>query len=226
MSAFEINTSIWSEIYNSGKNNLSYPNENLVRYIYRLYSGKDVAKMKLLDYGFGSGNNLKHLFDFGFDVYGVEVSDSAKQIALAKLGSGIDSKKLFLMKEEAVLPFQKEYFDLIIAWQVLYYNSFESLVRVLRTIKGLLKPGGVFISTMPRMQDISVTNSISLNNYEYKMNVNMGNQSGSIILALPTEKDIHTVYNEFMNRKIGYFETKIDDIVASHWVIYGEKNNE
>jgi SAM-dependent methyltransferase len=226
MRAFEKNKTIWSEIYNSGRNNLSYPNENLVRYIYHLFSGKDVTKMKLLDYGFGSGNNLKYLFDFGFDIYGVEVSESAKQIALAKLGGGFDSNRLFLMNIETILPFQRGYFDVVIAWQVLYYNSFESLVRVLKTINGLLKPGGVFISTMPRMQDISVTNSLPLNNYEREMNGNMGNQSGSIVLALPTEEDIHRVFNEFVKRKIGYFETKINDIVASHWVIYGEKNND
>lgn len=82
MSSFETNKHIWSHIYKAGKNNLNYPSENLVRYLYFLYNGKPENGIKVLDYGFGSGNNLIHLLRLGMDVSGVEVSKDAKKITL------------------------------------------------------------------------------------------------------------------------------------------------
>ncbi len=225
MSSFNTNRGIWSDIYRSRMNNLSYPNENLVRYFHYLFGGTNLSKLKLLDYGFGSGNNLKHLYRMGFDVYGVEISEHAKQMTLEKLGDGFDAEKLFLMIDEAALPYENETFDIVVAWQVLYYNSFESFKKVLNVIRGLLKPAGRFIGTMARMEDVAVVNSTPVEGYERILNPDMGKQAGSIILALPTEEDIRRIFdNLFENVQIGYFESSINNLTASHWIIYGEKS--
>lgn len=226
MKSFETNKTIWSDIYKSGKNNLNYPNENLVRYLYYVYPDKNFTNLKVLDYGFGSGNNLRHLDALNFDVYGLEVSENAKELTLEKLRDDFDSNKLFIMHQETVMPYEKESFDLIIAWQVLYYNSTESLEKVLNSIKRLLKPGGKFIATMARKEDVSFINSTPINKYERIMNETTGNQSGSMIIGIPGgEEDIHELFGIFSNIQIGYFETKLNNTIGSHWVIYGEKKH-
>lgn len=222
MKSFEKNKIIWSDIYKSGGNNLSYPNENLVRYIYYLYPNKNFSDLKVLDYGFGSGNNLKHLDVLNFDVYGVEVSEYAKELTLKKLRDNFESERLFIMTEETILPYEKESFDLIVAWQVLYYNSMESFEKVLLSIKSVLKPGGKFIGTMARMADVSIVNSSPVSKYERVINQTNGNQAGSIIIGIPSEEDIKQLFGMFSNIQIGYFETKLNNTVGSHWIIYGE----
>jgi SAM-dependent methyltransferase len=224
MESFKTNQAIWADIYKAGKNNLSYPNENLVRYLYYLYPDKNFSDLKVLDYGFGSGNNLKHLDNLGCDVYGVEISEHAKKLTLQKLRSDFNADKLFIMNQEAVIPYSSNYFDLIISWQVLCYNTVETLTEVLNTLKSKLKPGGKFIGTMLKMEDISIVNSVpSLSNkYERTSNETMGNQEGSKTLGIPGEKDIYLLFNMFSNIQIGYFETKLMNTVGAHWVIYGE----
>lgn len=219
--SFESNKTVWSDIYKAGQNNLSYPNENLVRYLYYLFPEKKFSELKVLDYGFGSGNNLRHLDILNFDVYGVEISEHAKDLTLAKLRSDFDADKLFIMEKEGVLPYEKESFDIVISWQVLYYNSIESLDIILNTIKNLVKPGGKFIGTMARMQDIAFSNSIQTSEFEWE--IIKGNQTGSKIIGIPTEEDVKKIFGMFNNVEVGYFETKLTDIVGSHWVIYGEK---
>lgn len=223
MESFESNKTVWSNIYKAGLNNLNYPNENLVRFLYYLYPDKNFSDLKVLDYGFGSGNNLRHLDLLNCDVYGVEISEHAKKLTVEKLRQDFDTSKLFIMNDETELPYEKESFDMVISWQVLYYNSLESLEKVLKIIKGLLKPGGKFIGTMARMEDIAFLNSVQQNEYEWK--TVKGNQTGSAILGMPTEEDIKKIFGIFTNIEVGYFETKLMDIVGSHWVIYGEKND-
>lgn len=221
MKSFESNKTVWSNIYKAGLNNLSYPNENLVRYLYYLYPDKNFSSLKVLDYGFGSGNNLRHLDLLNCDVYGVEISEHAKNLTIEKLRQDFDTSKLFIMNDETELPYEKESFDVVISWQVLYYNSLENLEKVLKIIKSLLKPGGKFIGTMARMEDIAFSNSIQQNEYEWT--IVKGNQTGGVILGMPTEDDIKKIFGMFTNIEVGYFETKLLDIVGSHWVIYGEK---
>ena len=223
MSSFETNKNIWSDIYKSGKNNLNYPNENLVRYLHYLYAGQNIAELKVLDFGFGSGNNLLHLQKLGAEISGVEISEHAKQITLSKLGQEFNPEKLYLMDKEGIIPFSPGTFDLIVAWQVIYYNSYNSLQKVLSSLKKMLKPGGRFLGTMIRNEDYGVANSDATSGYERVMNATMGNQSGSIIQVLPTEDDIKKTFGIFSNIQIGYFETKINNIVSSHWIISGEK---
>ena len=223
MGSFETNKNIWCDIYKSGESNLSYPNENLVRYLHYLFSRQDLSKLKVLDYGFGSGNNLLHLYKMGIDVSGVEISEQAKNISLTKLGQGFNQEKLFLMNKEGIIPFTLGSFDLVIAWQVLYYNSYESLVNVLSMINRLLKPGGKFVGTMIRKEDYAVANSDTTSGYERVMNAAMGNQCGSIIQVLPAEDDIRKTFCVFDNIQIGYMTTKMNNVVSSHWIISGDK---
>ncbi len=224
--SFEINKNIWTNIYKARQNNLAYPNENLVRYLFYLYPDKNFSELKVLDYGFGSGSNLRHLDALGCDVYGVEICEYAKQLTLEKLRDGFDADKLFIMDQEVNLPYEKKKFDLVIAWQVLYYNSIESLAKVLYSIKSILKPEGKFIGTMARKEDISITNSKPRNKYERVSNEVLGNQAGSRLIAVSSEDDIKKLFNMFSALQIGYFESNLNNIVCSHWIIYGENENE
>ena len=119
MKSFESNKTVWSDIYKAGQNNLSYPNENLVRYLYYLYPDKNFTELKVLDYGFGSGNNLRHLDFLNCNVYGTEISEHAKEITLAKLRSDFDQEKLYIMKDEAIIPFKND----IKAYQAIRKNK-------------------------------------------------------------------------------------------------------
>lgn len=213
------NIEIWDKIYASGSSNLSYPNENLVRLIKGLY-GKEVHGKKALDFGFGSGNNLKFLFEFGFDVYGFEVSSNAKSIAISKMPSEYNSENL-IINDFFNLDIS---FDLIIAWQVLFYNTFNSIVKISKDLYDRLLPGGKFIFTVATSNDISFTSSYPISDsYERKINNDIPNQNDATIVVFPSEQDILSTFTFIGDIEIGYFETMLLGIVTSHWIICGKK---
>lgn len=223
MDPFTQNTSVWSNIYESGKSNLSFPNDNLVRLTNRLFAKQNIQGKKLLDYGFGSGNNLKFFYDLGFDVYGLEISPAAKSMALAKLGSSFFAEHLVVAEARKLLPFADAEFDVVVSWQVLYYNSLESLKQVLGELERVLKPGGTAIFTMCRADDISAAHSKPVGNGERIIDERTPTQTGAHIVVLENEHDLRQVFGMFHDLEVGYFVSNMLGVNSAHWIIYGTK---
>lgn len=226
------NSIIWDTIYKNGLSNLTYPNEVFVRIINRIDNPlKNKKDIKVLDFGFGSGNNLIHLANLGYDVYGIEVSEHAKSMTLGKDSSAnggggvLDSSKLFVIEgneqlEQVVLGNQ---FDIIVAWQVIYYNSYADFQAVLKMFYKLLKTDGMIICTMIRKNDFAVKTSIPLSRNEFLISDYIGNQENSQITLLETESEIIREFSDFEIFEIGYFENLVNKNLSSHWTIYGRK---
>lgn len=218
----KVNKEIWKKIYASGSFGVSYPNETLIRYVF--HSFKKNNGLKLLDYGFGAGNNLKFLIDFGFDAYGAETVDDAKKIAERKLNPNFDARRLKITAEDKPIPFGDNFFDVVIAWGVLYYNNEENFINALSELKRILKVGGKFIATLCRPNDAAVVNSERISACERRINKPVSGQQGATIIVLEDEKKIKSRFNQFNNLRIGYDESRLpDEAVSSHWLICGEK---
>lgn len=226
MDSFTTNKKIWSDIYKTGKSDLSYPSESLVIYMHHLFRNQATNNVKLLDFGFGSGNNLVHFLKKGFDVYGVEINEYAKKMALNKVansGLQIEEQRLHLIKENGILPYSSDFFNIVVPWLVLHYNTLDELKRVLASLHRVLQPNGKILTTLIAPSDVGVTNSIPISQHERQMTDSIGNQTNSIITVFEKQEDILEVFNLFRNLEIGYFKTKIKGVVSAHWIISGEK---
>lgn len=98
---------------------------------------------KLLDLGCGSGNYLYSLAELEWDVFGVEIDESAAQHARDQLGLQVFTGTL----EEAKFP--ATFFDVVTMRQVLEHlpDPASSLAEVYR----ILKPGGEVMVEVPNM---------------------------------------------------------------------------
>jgi len=96
---------------------------------------------RILEIGCGTGHNLAMLSAFG-EVSATELDDQARKIASARLGRPV---------AKAALPdfgnFQKGHYDLIALLDVLEHVMDDE--RSLMAIRGLLKPGGALVLTVP-----------------------------------------------------------------------------
>ncbi len=223
MDPFTTNSAIWSKIYESGKSNLSFPNENLVRLCKYLFGEKDMRGKKLLDYGFGSGNNLTLFCDIGFDVYGLEVSQAAKDMSLKKLGPSFPADQLIVTQDRGSLPYTDNMFDVVVSWQVLYYNSLESLHDVLSELHRVIKPGGTGIFTMCRIENTTAIKSHAVGPSERVIDESVPTQAGAHIIVSETEEDLRQLFKQFKNLETGFFISSLCGATSAHWVIYGSK---
>ncbi len=143
--------SIWEEIHSSrewGK----YPNEELVRFIGRTFSHvpKDErGNVKVLEIGFGQGANVWFLIREGFDVYGIDISKSARE----KMKSYLEENKLlpdnfesrFRIEDMKIFKFE-ERFGVIIDCASVLCVSYKEHFDVFKNIFDHLSNGGYFWS--------------------------------------------------------------------------------
>lgn len=97
---------------------------------------------KILEIGVGGeGGALLQLKDNN-DVHGLDVSDSAINNC-RRFGINVTKANL----DNDSIPFQPEYFDVVFAFEVL--EHFANPQHAIEEIRRVLKPGGIFISSIP-----------------------------------------------------------------------------
>ncbi|MGF1500151.1 MAG: class I SAM-dependent methyltransferase [Elainellaceae cyanobacterium] len=119
---------------------LQYPSEYVVRFLSSLKTAGDRPKSGL-DIGFGSGQHLQLLMDYGYRASGIELVPEA----------GDRARSLFadhpLLGEIVIgdfrsTPFPPSSFDVIICWGVAFLRPLPEIARDLEQIRTLLKPDG------------------------------------------------------------------------------------
>ena len=135
----------YDELYKSGHDH-SYPNLDLVRILSNYIKPK---KSNILDYGFGSGQNIIHMSRLNFEkIYGIEASTEAiklikKKIRKIKKNNIIISKLSFTDKS---LPFENNFFDNIICTSVFsLLGNKMNIIYLVNEFYRILKPGGKLI---------------------------------------------------------------------------------
>ena len=87
----------------------------------------------------------KLLIKHGYQVYGCDVSSIAIKITIERIRN-LNLKGKFEVSYFNSLPYENEFFDMIIAWHSIYYNSFETLLQTINEISRVLKKNGLFFS--------------------------------------------------------------------------------
>lgn len=118
---------------------------NVVARYHDLCSTQKRDQVRVLDYGIASGAFARQLYERGFtDVYGLDIdgylSEENKKIVkeFKICDLGVDK-----------IPWPDDYFDIVTAWCVLPH--LENPHHCFRETKRILKPGGLFILSIPHI---------------------------------------------------------------------------
>jgi len=123
-----------------------------------------------LDLGCGAGNNAKFLAENGFDVYGIDGSETAVKICEERFRKwGL--KAHFIRGDFLSLPYKNDFFDLIVDRESLCANRTVHIKKIIDDIFRKLKPAGFFISFMfnefhPNKSSFRGTGRVHLANME------------------------------------------------------------
>jgi len=124
---------------------------------------------KVLDAGCGGGRNLVYFLNNGYEVYGIDPNPEAIEAVRnlsGRLSAG-NSKENFKLAFAEDMPFENEYFDLVICSAVLHFaNNAGHFESMLKSMWRVLKPGGYFFARMA--SDIGIETLVqSLGNSRY-----------------------------------------------------------
>jgi ubiquinone/menaquinone biosynthesis C-methylase UbiE len=117
----------------------------------QLLKGRIAPGMKILDAGCGVGRNSEYFVRQNFDIYGVDRSEQAIQLAKEKMAvwnPHFDVER-FRVADGASLPFPDQNFDYIISSAVLHFAEDRAhFTQLLAELVRVLKPGGILFIRM------------------------------------------------------------------------------
>ena len=135
------------DIYAKGQQLNHWPYTNVVSDIIRLTKGKDRKKLKILEIGCGTGNNLWFAAELGMQVYGLDISETAIQNGKSRLAQlGFKNTDL-RVGDITRLDWEDNYFDIVLDRGALTQNNYQRIGACLQEVKRILKKeDGIMLS--------------------------------------------------------------------------------
>jgi SAM-dependent methyltransferase len=151
---------------------LMWPSETLVR----LFKGdyvpgldKAYAGKRVIDVGFGGGNNLVFLGTLGLALHGTEVTEELCATArgkLARLGYAADLR----VGTNRQLPFPDATFDFLVSWNVVHYEDDEKAIReAIAEYRRVLRPGGRLFASTTGPDHMILRDAETLGGHRYRI---------------------------------------------------------
>jgi len=210
------------------------PNVNTVR-CDLWYFQKNRKPGKLMDFGFGYGQELLYFADQGYDVYGLDVVQSAKDKIDAHIAKNRpelkDNITTAIMAADATsLPYEDATFDFIHSNQTMsHLPSGDAIKVVLNEWYRIMKPGGMFMfSTMnPANTIIQTGKLVGENLYESEYGaVGKGADGPKMTMhnyLMEDEASIRKMCDMFTVDEVGWFTNHYCGIDGTWWQVLGRK---
>jgi len=105
---------------------------------------------RVLNIGIGNGRFEELCLKRGVDVYALDPSEKSVALLRERLQLG---SKLVAGYSEAI-PFADSFFDGVVMTEVIEHLSRETMEKTLEEVKRVLKPGGLFLGTIPSNENL------------------------------------------------------------------------
>jgi SAM-dependent methyltransferase len=221
------NKRAYESIYENQRTFLRYPADWIIRF-HNMYMRKNIPSGRVLDYGCGSGNNLKFFLDKGYECHGTEVTEAS--LPLIEQNVGHTRNITITAPDVDRLPYPDKHFDFIVSNQVLYFLADRArIVSISKELHRVLKPGGAIFLTMMGGRNYYITTGyakpIGANLYELKIGGDH-RLSGfhQIFYIVPDEADLLGLFSMFEPLTTGYFDQAMFDMKSNfHWIFVGTR---
>lgn len=181
---------------------------------------------KILDFGCGNATHSLYFKSKGFDVYGVDISSIAIEIAKNRLKQCEDNFKCIKENERFDDVFNVK-FDIIIANQSLYYLDNENLKQLLASFDRLLNNNGLVFFTMMGTKNIYYKYSTPTQDFVdsglYKVKLNGRLKETTYINFIDNEDELKSKFNIFEPYFIGSYDDIGREGSGFHYKFIGKK---
>lgn len=153
---------------------LKFPDESLTRFFFK--SRLDSQCESVLELGCGAGNNLRLFYEYGWDVTGVDINESAVFDAtenFSSLQKEHDLKNNFTFVHDNMLDFIKSMNPVhtVIFPSSLFYLAYEDILTTLELLAKKVQPGGFLFFKLLTNSDYRFLNKNKerLSTYTYRL---------------------------------------------------------
>ncbi|MFX1446468.1 MAG: class I SAM-dependent methyltransferase [Promethearchaeota archaeon] len=177
---------------------------------------KEQGIQKILDLGCGTGRHLVFFARKGFELYGIDGSPKALEIASKWLKEEGLNAELKNHRMEQRFPFADGFFDAIISIQVIHHNLMRDIIFTIKEIKRILKVKGMIFITVAILKGKAKAKRLDLKEIEKNTYIPQKGIEEGLPHHYFTLEEIYEVFSSFDLQEI-----YIDD--TGHRAILGQK---
>lgn len=215
---------VWEDVFRNSEWG-KYPGESLIQFIARNFYKRNRPEVKLLEVGCGTGANVWYMSREGFDVTGIDGSETAIKKGITRFHDESLNAKL-IVGDIINLPFEDQVFDGVIDVECLYCNNTINTERILLEIRRVLKTGGLFYSRTFSERMYIGKNPAKISKFEYT-DITEGPQAGHGFIRLIDKDEINNLYGKCFNilsiDKLEHTRNN-EEFLISEWIIICRKN--
>lgn len=199
----------YSEYYKS--NGLKvYPSEFVVRaflgsYPRHKFNKHQITGKSILDLGFGDGRNMQLFHHLEMEVHGIEITQEICDVVTSRLKSeGVDV--VTKVGRNTQIPYEDGRFDFVLASSSCYYmDPDKKYSDNVKEIARVLKPGGIFIHSVPMPSTFIMKNAIDRGDGHMEITEDpYGVRVGYILKKFDDEEEVKSSLEPYFNDiKIG-----------------------
>lgn len=189
------------------KTDLMFPDENLIRIFSNRYIEVPEPPAKVLDHGFGGGNNLLFYASKGYECYGCEISEELIRVTKEKFEEINIPINLKLIKGD-FLEYDDNFFDIIISWNVIHYLGTKGkVIKMINEMHRTLRPKGVLILSTLHSEISLLKRSKHIGDGSYKVieASQYDNRKDLTLFATKSSKELIDLFSFFSEVKYGYY---------------------
>ena len=135
------------DIYAKGLQLNDWPFTEVVSDIMKLTSGMDRTQLRILEIGCGACNNLWFAAEVGFQISGLDISETAIQYGKSRLEHLGFTKTDLRVGDITVLDWDDDYFDIVLDRGALTQNNYQRISKSLKEVRRILKKNdGIMLS--------------------------------------------------------------------------------
>lgn len=203
------------------KYNLVYPAEEVIRMLKHYCKNPETST--ILDFGCGSGRNIRPMLDMGFKkIIATDYNEECLELTRNNLGEKKHNVE-YLKNNRKQIPLSDNSLDCMVAWGVLFYFTQTEREEFTKEIYRVLKPNGILIADYRGMDDNLYDKGEAIGQNLYLLDDRAGSLS-KIVYWFCNDKDLKKLYesNGFiittMERKVQYVNN-LSEVVDHYYII-------
>jgi len=215
----------WEDSHMQERFQPKYPVDDVVRFVFTHFprNPEERRNLKILDLGCGAGANAVFLAKEGFQTYATDISDPGLKVTEKRL----KDNNLRAVVENASMekqPFPDEYFDGVISFGVLYYNTADKYQNAVDEIHRILKKDGQAFVFTRTIDDYRFGKGEKIGDNTFVLNTADTSEVGMVNFFLKRE-DINRIFGKFSEIVVEKQETTFGNLQKknSNWIIQVKK---
>ncbi|MEM2117693.1 MAG: class I SAM-dependent methyltransferase [Candidatus Bathyarchaeia archaeon] len=203
----------WNKILREEWYSQEEPDEIVVDFVNSLKTKRQA--IRVLDLGCGAGRHLIFLSKQGFEVHGVDISETGLTLTKERLRR--QNLEIYLAKcDMKNLPYVDSCFDAVVCLHTIYHQRLEEIQKTIFEIQRILRQEGLLLVNFLSKRTYSYGKGIEIEENTF---IEQSGVEAGVLHHFTDEKEMRHLFKSFKILSLQLVEKEVEGKLRSRWIL-------